>query len=185
MYLLCDIDGVHIPFPGPGGEIPVGFQSHSVVPAGYDEPVKIWLNPSTGRLLAEAIANLPVTPLWCSSWRADSALLIGSRLGLPTWEHVDLPYLPISTSHPNGYLWKRDTVAKVVPADQAVVWIDDDFTSADHVWARQRTASGSPTLLIQPEPHAGLRPTDLEPFRSWIALHAVGQRASDCGVTTA
>ncbi|WP_106402819.1 hypothetical protein [Actinocorallia populi] len=166
MYLLCDIDGVHIPFPAPNGEIPVGFQPQFVTPTGHDEPVKIWLNPATGRLLLNAIADLPLTPLWCSSWRADSAPLIGHPLGLPTWEHLDLPLLSITTSHPNGYLWKRDTVTPYI-GDHPLIWIDDDFTPADHTWAAHRTTSGTPTLLIQPDPHQGLRASDLAPLETW------------------
>lgn len=177
MYLLCDIDGVHIPFPGPHGEIPIGFRPELVTPTGHDEQVRIWLNPATGRLLLDAIADLPLTPLWCSSWRADSSTIIGRRLGLPTWGHMDLPVLPITSSHPNGYLWKRDTVADAV-SDQPLIWIDDDFTPADHAWAHQRTASGAATLLIQPDPYAELRPGDLEPLARWIGLPQTRQRAS-------
>jgi hypothetical protein len=174
MYVLCDIDGVHIPFPGTDGEIPPGFEIHHVVPTGYSKPVKIWLNPATGRLLLDAIAALSLTPLWCSSWRADSAPLIGTRLSLPTWDYVDLPRLPITTSHPNGYLWKRDTVADLVRDVHSLVWIDDDFTPDDHAWARQRTASGVATLLIQPDPYTGLCSSDLESLRSWGSARVQG-----------
>lgn len=173
MYLLCDIDGVHIPFPGADEEIPTGFQTHYVTPTGYDEPVKIWLNPATGRLLLDAIAALPLTPLWCSSWRADSAPLIGRPLGLPTWDHIDLPRLPLTSSHPNGYLWKRDTVAPYV-GHKPLIWIDDDFTPADHTWAEQREAAGAATLLIQPDPYRGLQTSDLEPFESRMAFLNTG-----------
>lgn len=167
MYLLCDIDGVHIPFPGSGGQIPPGFEIDHVTPTDYTDPVKIWLNPATGRLLLDTITSLPLTPLWCSSWRADSAPLIGTRLALPTWDYVELPRLPITTSHPNGYLWKRDAVADLVRDGQPLVWIDDDFTDNDHTWAQKRSSSGAMTLLIQPDPYLGLCESDLEPLRSW------------------
>lgn len=178
MYLLCDIDGVHIPFPDPHGEVPIGFHPQFVTPAGHSDPVKIWLNPITGRLLLDAIADLPLAPLWCSSWRADSAPLIGTRLGLPTWGYVDLPVLPITSSHPNGYLWKRDTVADLVSDGQTLIWIDDDFTPADHAWAHQRTVTGSATLLIQPDPYAGLQSADLQPLAGWAVRAGARQRAS-------
>jgi hypothetical protein len=177
MYVLCDIDGVHIPFPGPNGEIPLGFEPHHVTPTGYSDPVKIWLNPATGRLLTAALAALPAEPLWCSSWRGDSAPLIGSRLGLASWGCIDLPRLPLTTSHPNGYLWKRDTVAELVSNGQPLVWIDDDFTDLDHAWAADRTATGAATLLIEPDPYHGLRAADLEPLGSWNGLHQTKRRA--------
>ncbi|MDH6125787.1 hypothetical protein [Kitasatospora sp. GP82] len=39
--------------------------------------------------------------------------------------------LPITTSHPDGYLWKRNHVADWL-ATAPAVWIDDDFTPLDH-----------------------------------------------------
>lgn len=167
MYLLCDIDGVHIPFPGPDGSVPLGFQRHRVTPTGYAEPVQIWLNPATGRHLLDITVNYSITPLWCTSWRADAHPLIGARLGLPVWEHIDLPRLPLTTSHPNGYLWKRDTIAELFD-DQPLIWIDDDFTPADHAWAAQRTATGTNTILIQPNPYTGLTLIDLATIPSKV-----------------
>ncbi|MDX6743802.1 hypothetical protein [Actinocorallia sp. A-T 12471] len=169
MHLLCDIDGVHIPFPTPDGQIPDGFHTHHVTPTGHAEPVKIWLNPTTGRLLLDLVARLPLTPLWCTSWRADAHPLIGTRLALPAWDYVDLPRLPLTTSHPNGYLWKRDTVAAL--HKEPLIWIDDDFTPADHTWAHNRTTSGTPTLLIQPNPHIGLTQADVTPIPLWTTRH--------------
>jgi len=161
MHLLCDIDGVHIPFPGPAGEIPGGFRTHHVTPTGYSEPVAIWLNPATGRLVLDLTTRYVLSPVWCTSWRADAAPLVGSLLGLPTWDHIDLPRLPLTTSHPNGYLWKRDTITQLF-TDQPLVWIDDDFTLADHTWAGDRTTTGVLTILIQPNPYLGLTAADLE-----------------------
>ncbi|MER5644399.1 class I SAM-dependent methyltransferase [Streptosporangium sp. NPDC002524] len=102
-----------------------------------------------------------LSPVWCTSWRADAAPLVGSLLGLPTWDHIDLPRLPLTTSHPNGYLWKRDTITQLF-TDQPLVWIDDDFTPADHTWAGDRTTTGVLTILIQPNPYLGLTTADLE-----------------------
>ncbi|WTU53655.1 hypothetical protein OG953_14590 [Streptomyces sp. NBC_00057] len=46
----------------------------------------------------------------CTSWRQDATTLIGPLLDLPPLPHIDLPRPQITTSHPNGYLWKRDHV---------------------------------------------------------------------------
>ncbi len=81
MYVLCDIDGVHIPFPGPDGEIPSGFEIDHVVPTGYSEPVKIWLNPATG------VSCLTRSP-HCRSRRC------GAPVGVPTPHLSSAPALP-------------------------------------------------------------------------------------------
>lgn len=94
--------------------------------------------------------------------------MIGPLLGLPVFEYIDLPRLPITTSHPDGYLWKRDhvdTCLGIAPA----AWIDDDFTALDHEWAADRTAAGHATLLIQPEHHVGLQPEHVFTALEWAA----------------
>ncbi|MEV4322197.1 HAD domain-containing protein [Microbispora rosea] len=170
VYLLIDVDGVLIPFPDSEGNGPANHVRHSVVPTGYDagSPVPIWLNPTHGPMLAELISELPLTPVWCTSWRGDASPLIGAKLGLEPFPHVELARQDITTSHPNGYLWKRDDVSAWLGTAQAV-WIDDDFTPADHAWAAARTAVGIPTLLVQPDPRVGLLPAHLETIRSWMA----------------
>ncbi|RPK43628.1 hypothetical protein EES39_18740 [Streptomyces sp. ADI92-24] len=89
-------------------------------------------------------------------------------LGLPRFPYLDLPRPQITTSHPDGYLWKRDHV-DVWLADAPAVWIDDDFTSLDHDWAAERTAGGTPTLIVQPDPHLGLQPEHLTEVTKWLA----------------
>ncbi|MEV1199408.1 hypothetical protein [Microbispora rosea] len=127
VYLLIDVDGVLIPFPDSEGNGPATHVRQSVVPAGYDagSPVPIWLNPAHGPMLAELISELPLTPVWCTSWRGDASPLIGAKLGLQPFPHMELARQDITTSHPNGYLWKRDDVSAWLGTAQAV-WIDDD-----------------------------------------------------------
>ncbi|MGR8008332.1 HAD domain-containing protein [Streptomyces hypolithicus] len=167
-YLLLDVDGVLIPFPEAGGTTPATHARHDVVPAGRsaDNPVTVWLDPAHGRLLMEVIRTGLVTPVWCTSWRQDATTLIGPLLDLPTWPYVDLPRPQITTSHPNGYLWKRDHVDTWL-GEAPAIWIDDDFTSLDHDWATERTTRGVATLLIQPDPRAGLQADHLAEARAW------------------
>jgi hypothetical protein len=117
-------------------------------------------------MLMDVIRTGLVTPVWCTSWRQDATTLIGPLLGLPSLPHVDLPHPQITTSHPNGYLWKRDHVGAWLD-DAPAVWIDDDFTSLDHTWAAERTARGAATLLIQPDPRTGLQAEHLAEARKW------------------
>ncbi|MEU7279636.1 HAD domain-containing protein [Streptomyces sp. NPDC045431] len=167
-YLLLDIDGVFVPFPDVHGSIPATHVRHDVVPSGRtaDTPVTVWLHPDHGRLLMDVIRTGLVTPVWCTSWRQDATTLIGPLLGLPDLPYVDLPRPQITTSHPNGYLWKRDHVGAWL-ADAPAVWIDDDFTGLDHAWAAERTTRGSATLLLQPDPRAGLQAEHLAEARAW------------------
>ncbi|MEV0971062.1 hypothetical protein [Microtetraspora glauca] len=113
-YLLIDIDGVLIPFPRQRGNGPATHVRHLVIPTGYDaaKPVPIWLNPAHGPMLTNLFQEVPVTPVWCTSWHGDASTLIGPKLGLPPLPHVELGRPAITTSHPNGYLWKRDPVTR-------------------------------------------------------------------------
>ncbi|MGW0927089.1 HAD domain-containing protein [Streptomyces sp. NPDC002644] len=167
-YLLLDIDGVLIPFPDADGATPPTHARHEVVTTGYspDNPVTVWLNPAHGPALIDVIKTGLVAPVWCTSWRQDATTLIGPLLGLPPLPHVNLPRPRITTSHPNGYLWKRDYVDTWL-GDAPAVWIDDDFTTLDHTWATERTADGTPTLLVQPDPHLGLQPEHLTEVTRW------------------
>ncbi|GGX41395.1 hypothetical protein GCM10010353_65920 [Streptomyces chryseus] len=117
--------------------------------------------------------------MWCTSWRRDATTIIGPLLGLPDFPHLDLPRPQITTSHPNGYLWKRDHVAPWL-GSAPVAWIDDDFTSLDHAWAAERTARGHPTLLIHPDAYVGLRPGHLTQIQHW-ALCVLEKAGSTTG----
>ncbi|MFF3242470.1 hypothetical protein ACFYWY_01770 [Streptomyces sp. NPDC002870] len=178
-YLLIDIDGVLIPFPRADGTTPSSHVRHDVVPAGRppDTPVPVWLNPAHGPMLTDLIRTRLVAPVWCTSWRRDATTLIGPLLGLPAFPYVDLPRPNITTSHPNGYLWKRDHV-DVWLGDAPASWIDDDFTDLDHTWAAARVARGLPTLPVQPDPHIGLLPEHLVAVRDWAAALHSAERAA-------
>ncbi|MGW1838651.1 HAD domain-containing protein [Streptomyces sp. NPDC002067] len=187
-YLLLDIDGVLIPFPDADGSTPATHARHDVVPTGRsaDNPVTVWLDPAHGSLLMDVIRTGLVTPVWCTSWRQDATTLIGPLLSLPALPHVDLPRPRITTSHPNGYLWKRDHVDAWL-GDAPAVWIDDDFTGLDHAWAAERTACGAATLLVQPDPSAGLQADHLVEARAWVerlvARAGAASETDGCGVT--
>ncbi|MEU8432415.1 HAD domain-containing protein [Streptomyces sp. NPDC029216] len=169
-HLLLDIDGVLIPFPKPDGSTPPTHARHTVLPTGRnpEDPVAIWLNPAHGPMLNGFLAGGLVSPVWCTSWRKDATTIVGPLLGLPGFPYLDLPRPRITTSHPNGYLWKRDHVEPWL-GGSAVAWIDDDFTDLDHAWAADRTARGHPTLLVQPDPHCGLQPNHLADVREWAS----------------
>ncbi|MCW8219179.1 HAD domain-containing protein [Streptomyces griseolus] len=181
-YLLLDIDGVLIPFPAADGSTPPTHVRHTIVPTGRhpDDPVPIWLDPRQGGILTDLLTSGLVTPVWCTSWRRDATTIIGPLLGLPDFPYLDLPRPQITTSHPDGYLWKRgyaDTWLGRAPA----VWIDDDFTSLDHAWAAERTAKGVATLLVEPDPHLGLQAEHLAEVTTWISQLPAARAAMGSG----
>ncbi|MCX4559655.1 HAD domain-containing protein [Streptomyces sp. 2-1] len=177
-YLLLDVDGVLIPFPDAEDASPATHTRHDVVPTGRNAAaMTIWLNPAHGPLLKQVIRTGLVTPVWCTSWRQDAATLIGPLLGLPNLPYVDLPRPQITTSHPNGYLWKRDHVETWL-GDAPAIWVDDDFTSLDHEWAAERTTRGQTTALVQPAPHVGLLAEHLVEILARAASLAVAQADS-------
>ena len=171
-YLLLDVDGVLIPFPDEAGASPATHTRHEVVPTGrsVDDPVTVWLNSVHGPLLMNIVHSGLVTPVWCSSWRQDATNLVGPLLGLPPLPYIDLPRPQITTSHPNGYLWKRDYVDMWL-GDAPAAWIDDDFTALDHEWADRRTKRGSLTLLVQPACRVGLQVEHLDTIVTWAGRY--------------
>ncbi|MGW8850603.1 HAD domain-containing protein [Streptomyces xiamenensis] len=177
MLLYLDVDGVLIPGPDDHGNTPSTHTIHHVTPTGYDAPVTIWLNPRHGSQIQDLLADTGLAPVWCTSWRSDASRLIAPLLGFPAWPHVPLPRLPLTTSHPGGYLWKRDYLAQHA-ADAPLAWIDDDFTTSDHTWAVARTTSGRPTLLVQPEHRLGLQAGHLLTIKSWAATVTAAGPAS-------
>ncbi|MGW3953082.1 hypothetical protein ACWEKM_19695 [Streptomyces sp. NPDC004752] len=140
---------------------------HDLADAYLRTCTTVWLSPSHGPLLMDVIRTGLVTPVWCTSWRQDATTLIGPLLGLPPLPYVDLPRPQTTTSHPNGYLWKRDHV-DVWLGDTPVAWVDDDFTALDHGWAAERTARGMATFLVQPDPHTGLLAEHLAEVMGWV-----------------
>ncbi|MGP3973209.1 HAD domain-containing protein [Streptomyces sp. 8N114] len=168
-YLLLDIDGVLIPFPDADGTVPPSHNRHSVTPTGRAAPVDVWLDPAHGSMINALLAENIVDIHWCTSWQADASALIAPILHLPPLPYLELPRSNITTSHPNGYLWKRDYVADCL-GEAPVIWIDDDFTDLDHEWAERREEHRVPTLLVQPDPYRGLEADHLAVVREWVAL---------------
>jgi hypothetical protein len=179
IHLICDIDGVLIPFPAGDGAIPDTHCEHWAEFTGKCDPVRIWLNPEHGPQLADLVERTGVKPAWCSTWRQDSAPQIGARLGLPAWPSVALPTPPTDSSRRAGHLWKQPHVAEHASEDP-LIWIDDDFTDLDHTWAAERTAAGLPTLLVEPDPFVGLQSEHFDLITEFVA--ALGDaRCPDSG----
>ncbi|MGW3042373.1 HAD domain-containing protein [Kitasatospora sp. NPDC001159] len=175
--MLLDIDGVLVPFPAADGTTPSTHTRHQVRTSNVAKPFWVWLNPVHGTLITDAIDTGLVRPVWCTSWRFDARRIIAPLLGVPDFDHIELPNLPITTSHPDGYLWKRNHVADWL-SGAPVVWIDDDFTRFDHQWAADRSAFGNPTLLIQPDRSVGIQPEHIMSALEWAVSLGVTKKAA-------
>ncbi|MFI6546286.1 hypothetical protein ACIBO9_23860 [Streptomyces prunicolor] len=96
-----------------------------------------------GVLMSSYLSRTPKGPVWQPPQPARRC-----ARSLPC---VDLRRPQITTSHPNGYLWKRDDVDTWL-GDAPAIWIDDGFTDLNHEWAAGRTARGQVTALVQHDP---------------------------------
>lgn len=156
-YLLLDIDGVLIPFPAADGTTPPTHVHHTVLPTGRppDKPVDVWLDPNHGDVLTALLASGLITPVWCTSWREDATTIIGALLGLPRFPHLDLPRARITTSHPDGYLWKRDYVDR---------WLGSAPQSGSMTTSPLSTTPGPPSVPLTARPPCSSSPTRTTAF---------------------
>lgn len=177
-YLLVDIDGVLNPFAAKPTQRPDGYDTHRLTPAGWREPLRVWLNPKHGPMLL-ALTDL-VELAWATTWIEQANELIGPRIGLP-----ELPVVPVmqpSWSDRGPHIWKLPAV-KAYVGDRPFAWFDDDFTKADLAWAEERTAAGFPTLLLPISPRIGIVQGDVDRVAAWApgAARDAKQRCEQCG----
>ncbi|MBJ7472068.1 MAG: hypothetical protein JHD16_12235, partial [Solirubrobacteraceae bacterium] len=141
--LLVDVDGVLALF-NLQGEPPVGVW-HMI------EGFPYYLATGTAALLHEAAEHFDL--VWCTGWedRANDHLprLLGTPGPLPVIHFARNP------GRANAH-WKLDEITAFAGEDRPLAWIDDALDDNCHHWAQARAAAGTPTLLIQTEPHLGL-----------------------------
>jgi hypothetical protein len=146
--LLIDVDGVLALF-NLGADAPAGVW-HLI------EGFPYYLSTATAALLHEAGERFELA--WCTGWedRANDHLprLLGTPGPLP------VVYFERNPGRGNAH-WKLDAIDAFAQG-RAVAWIDDALDERCTSWAAERTAAGSPTLLVQTEPHLGLDRPHLE-----------------------
>lgn len=140
--LLVDVDGVLALF-NLRGDPPAGMW-HMI------EGFPYYLSTATAALLHELAEHYDL--VWCTGWEHRANDHLPRLLGVPG----PLPVITFARNpgRANAH-WKLDEIAAYA-ADRPLAWIDDALDDQCHSWASTRAAAGSPTLLVQTEPHQGM-----------------------------
>ena len=149
--LLLDVDGVLQPT---GSSVPPFYVRHET-----DDAVVV-LNPMHGLWLRDVVPSFEV--MWASTWGASANRLIGARLGLPPFPHVDLGTLGRDGTR------KLQSVQDFV-GSRPCAWVDDELYDDAYAWASERAA---PTLLLRTRASVGFT------LEQVVALQAFAKTAS-------
>lgn len=117
--------------------------------------------------------------VWATMWLDRAPAALGPVLGFGgDWPWVDF------AAHRGFTIDQRTGIGVgsykfpgvvATAGDRPMVWIDDDLEPAIYEWAADRSASGIPTLLVQPWPAEGWTHAELEAVEAFAdALEAPG-----------
>jgi len=165
--LLLDVDGVCCPF-GSGEGAPTDLERVATGGSG------VLLSPATGPFLRELGSLFELC--WASGWEHEANVRVCPLLGLPP-----LPVIVFADWMDSADLddesevectWKLPAVTRVV-GSRALAWIDDELAADAFSWAAERTAAGSPTLLVKTVPHVGLTGAQVEQLTAFARAQSV------------
>lgn len=146
--LLLDIDGVLQPA---GNAVPPGYERLE-----FADSVVV-LNRAHGDWLRDLAERFEI--VWASTWGGSANELIGSRLGLPAFAHVELGTM--------GSVGTRKLRAiQTFVADRSFAWIDDELFEDAYEWAASCTA---PTLLIRTQAYVGMTADHVDTLKTFAA----------------
>jgi hypothetical protein len=156
--LFVDVDGVINCF-GDLGHSLVSFEEEFVALGRYRIKVPVGTRQALGDL-SDAFECV-----WATTWQRHAQPEIGDRLGVtPPWPHLPLP----DDEEGEGETEKLSAIRGYV-AHRPAAWIDDLLSTDAHVWAAERTAAGTPTLLVQTRPDTGITGGHLNTLLAWAA----------------
>lgn len=173
--LLIDVDGPLNPYAAKPTRRPEGYSTYRMSPPAWVaerkavmsllgmpgariKPLSVWLNPDHG----PALAALPFTLVWATTWEQEANEYIGPVLGLP-----ELPVItwPEERAEPDdGLFWKTPEIVAWAKG-RPFAWIDDQITDADRDWVR--ACHDGPALLRYVDPAIGLAAQDFEALALW------------------
>jgi hypothetical protein len=120
-----------------------------------------FLSATAGEHLLEL--SRPFDPVWCSGWEEKADEYLPHLLGLPeSWPHLSFERSPgRSRAH-----WKLDAI-DAFAGPRPLAWIDDSLDDECRVWAAEREARGSATLLVLTDPAVGLARAHVDELLAW------------------
>ncbi|KAA2247685.1 hypothetical protein F0L68_40030 [Solihabitans fulvus] len=168
--ILVDVDGPLNPFAAKPERRPRGYATHRLHPRDSpwehtSRPLRVWLHPQHGRWLLDLAEDTGAELVWATTWEHEANRLLAPILGLPSLPVIDFDGQ--GQRHHGGHHGKLPAVAEWA-GDRPIAWLDDEFQPLDSSWARQRTARGAPTLLVQVDPRAGVQPHHLDRIRRFL-----------------
>ena len=103
--------------------------------------------------------------IWHSTWREAAVSDLAPVLGLPA---IPISVAPEWTHRPERIWWKLPAAQRVVESGRRLVWTDDDIAVVpDQVGD---LAAQPDTLLISPDPQAGLTADNLRSIADFIGI---------------
>ncbi|MDA2806744.1 hypothetical protein [Nocardiopsis suaedae] len=133
-------------------------RAHPGTPPARVPPLTVRLDPAHGPQLLE----LPMEPVWATTWEHDANTWIGPHLGLP-----ELPVVPWSsprTPDPSGLHWKTRELSAWA-GERPFAWIDDEPGQSDREWLDQHHPAH--VLLLRIDASRGLAGEDFALLREW------------------
>lgn len=168
--LLLDVDGVLNAFGAwqrrdPSQALAPG---NLVVPDGFRaaraDGFHLLLRPEHADWVEELQRRFDL--VWATMWQERAPRGLAAVVGFG----ADWPWIPFddhqsfTTTQRTGFgigSYKFPGVVATV-GDRPAVWIDDDLEPAIYDWAAERDSSGTPTLLVQPDPAEGWTQAEYE-----------------------
>jgi HAD domain in Swiss Army Knife RNA repair proteins len=118
------------------------------------------LSPTAGEHLLTLQRDFDV--VWCSGWEEKANEYLPHALGLAG----PLPYLSFDRAPARGHAhWKLGAIELYAGPDAPIAWVDDALGDACRTWAGGRSG---PTLLIEPDPQAGLTAAHVTQLQDWV-----------------
>lgn len=103
--------------------------------------------------------------VWCTGWEEKAAEHLPHLLGgLDSYPYLTFARRP---GRANAH-WKLDSIEAHAGA-RPLAWVDDAHDDACAVWARERSDSGAPTLLVTTDPAVGLAAEHVTALTGWAA----------------